>query len=46
MKALLIGEFRVLSALEKKLERFYTNNITEHLRALEQKEAYSPKRSE
>ena len=33
------------SALVKKLERSYTNNLTAHLRALEQKEANSPKRS-
>jgi hypothetical protein len=31
--------------LVKKLERSYTNNLTAHLRALQQKEANSPKRS-
>jgi hypothetical protein len=45
MKAVLRGKFIALSALIKKLERSYTNNLTAHLRALEQKEASSPKRS-
>ena len=45
MKALLRGKFIALSALLKKMERSYTNNLTAHLRALEQKEANSPKRS-
>ena len=45
MKAVLRGKFIALSALVKKLERSYTNNLTAHLRALEQKEANSPKRS-
>ena len=45
MKAVLRGKFIELSALVKKLERSYTNNLTAHLRALEQKEANSPKRS-
>jgi len=39
------GKFIALSALVKKLERSYTSNLTAHLRALEQKEANSPKRS-
>ena len=43
MKAVLRGKF--ISALVKKLERSYTNNLTAHLRALEQKEANPPKRS-
>jgi hypothetical protein len=43
MKAVLRGKFIALSALEKKLERSYTNNLTAHPRALEQKEANSPK---
>jgi hypothetical protein len=34
-----------LSASKKKLERTYTNRLTAHLEALEQKEANSPKRS-
>jgi hypothetical protein len=45
MKAVLIGKFTALSALVKKLERSYTSNLTAHLKALEQKEANSPKRS-
>jgi hypothetical protein len=45
MKAVLRGKFIVLSALVKKLETSYTNNLTAHLRALKQKEANSPKRS-
>ena len=38
-------KFIALSALLKKLERSYTNNLTAHLKALEQKEANSSKRS-
>ena len=45
MKAVLRGKFIALSALVKKLERSYTKNLTAHLRALEQKEANSSKRS-
>lgn len=45
MKVVLRGNFIVLSTLEKKLERFYTNNLTAPLKALERKEANSPKRS-
>jgi hypothetical protein len=45
MKAVLRGKFITLSALVKKLERSYTNNLTAHLRALEQKEENSPKKS-
>jgi hypothetical protein len=45
MKAVLRGEFIALSALVKKLERSYSNNLTAHLRALEQKEANPPKSS-
>jgi hypothetical protein len=37
------NESSALNALVKKLERFYTKNLTTHLRALEQKEANSPK---
>ena len=40
MKAVLRGKFIALSTLLKKLERSYT-----YLRALEQKEANTPKRS-
>jgi hypothetical protein len=41
MKAVLRGKFIALSSLVKNLERSYTNNLTAHLRALEQKEANS-----
>jgi hypothetical protein len=34
-----------LSTPEKKLERAYTSSLTAHLKALEQKETNSPKRS-
>jgi hypothetical protein len=46
MKAVLRGKFISLCTLVKKLERPYTNNVTIHLRTLEQKEANSAKRSE
>jgi hypothetical protein len=39
------GKFIALCIPVKKLERSYTNCLTAHLRALEQKEVYSPKRS-
>jgi hypothetical protein len=45
MKALLRGKLIALSVLKKKLERVHTNSLTTHLKALEQKEANSPKRS-
>ena len=45
MKAVMRGKFIALYALVKKWERSYTNNLTAHPRALEQKEANSPKRS-
>jgi hypothetical protein len=44
MKAVLRGKLIALSASKKKLERAYTSNLTAHLKALEQKEANSPKR--
>ena len=44
-KAVLRGKLIALSASKKKLERAYTSSLTEHLKALEQKEANSPKRS-
>jgi hypothetical protein len=34
-----------LSASKKKLENTYTSSLTAHLKALEQKEANTPKRS-
>ena len=45
MKAVLRGKFIALSALVKKLELSYTNYLTAHLKALEQKKANSLKRS-
>jgi ribosomal protein L34E len=45
MKAFLRGKLIALSASKKKLERAYTSSLTAHLKALEQKEANSPKRS-
>jgi RNase P protein component len=45
MKAFLRGKLIALSASKKKLERAYTRSLTEQLKALEQKEANSPKRS-
>jgi hypothetical protein len=45
MKAVLRGNLMVLNAAKKKLERAYTRSLTAHLRAPEQNEANSPKRS-
>jgi superfamily II RNA helicase len=45
MKAVLKGKFIALSASKKKLKRAYTSSLTAHLKALEQKEANTPKRS-
>ena len=45
MKAVLRGKLTALSASKKKMERAYTSSLTTHLKALEQKEANSPKRS-
>jgi hypothetical protein len=45
MKAILRGKLIDLSASKKKLERAYTSSLTAHLKALEQKEANTPKRS-
>jgi hypothetical protein len=45
MKAVLRGKFIALNASKKNLERAYTRSLTSHLKALEQKEANSPKRS-
>jgi hypothetical protein len=46
MKAFLRRKLIALSASKKKLERAYTISLTAHLKALEQKEANSPKRVE
>ena len=45
MKAFLRGKLIALSASKKKLERTLTNSLIIHLKALEQREANSPKRS-
>jgi hypothetical protein len=45
MKAFLREKLIALSASKKKLERTHISSLTEHLKALEQKEANSPKRS-
>jgi hypothetical protein len=45
MKTVLRGKVIALSASKKKLEREYTSSLTAHLKALEQKELNSPKRS-
>jgi hypothetical protein len=44
MKAVLRGTLISLSEKKKKIERSYTSSLTKNLRALEQKEANSPKR--
>jgi hypothetical protein len=43
MKVLLGGKLKALGASKKKLERGYTNSLTVHVKALEQKEPNSPK---
>jgi hypothetical protein len=45
MKAIVIGRLLALSASKKKLERAYTSSLTSYLKALEQKDANTPKRS-
>ena len=45
MKAFLRGKLIALSASKKKLERAHINSLTTQLKALEQKEANSPKKS-
>ena len=45
MKAFLRRKLIALSASKKKLERAHTSSLTTHLKALEKKEANSPKRS-
>ena len=39
------GKLIALCASQKKVERAYTSSLTAHLKALEQKEANTPKRS-
>jgi hypothetical protein len=45
MKAVLKRKLIALSAVKNKLERGHTSSLTAHLKALEQKEANSTKRS-
>jgi hypothetical protein len=45
MKAVLRGKLIGVSTAEKKLERAYSISLIAHIKALEQKEANSPKRS-
>jgi predicted FMN-binding regulatory protein PaiB len=45
VKAVVGGKLIALSASKKKLKRAYTSSLTAHLKALEQKEANTPKRS-
>ena len=45
MKAVVRGKLIALSASKKKLKKTYTSSLTAHLKALEQKEANTPKRS-
>jgi hypothetical protein len=45
MQAVLRGKLIVLSTSKKNLERAYMSSLTAHLKALEQKETSSPKRS-
>jgi hypothetical protein len=45
MKAVLRGKLTASSSSKMKLQRAYTSSLTAHLKALEQKEANTPKRS-
>ena len=45
MKAFLRRKLIALSVFKRKLERAHTSSLTTHLKALEQKEANSPKKS-
>ncbi|KAL6088423.1 hypothetical protein STEG23_022848 [Scotinomys teguina] len=45
MKAVLRGKFIALNAHMKKLEKSHINNLTAHLKALEQEQAKSPRRN-
>ena len=44
MKAVLRGKLIALGASKKKSEKAYTSSLIAHLKALEQKEANTPKR--
>jgi hypothetical protein len=41
---MLRGKFIAISVFIRKLQRFYISNLTAHLKALEQKEANTPKK--
>ena len=43
MKAVLKGKFIALSAFIKNLERAHTSDLTAHMKALEEKEAWKQK---
>jgi hypothetical protein len=45
MEAVLRGKLIVLCVYKKRLQRAYPSSLTAHLKALEQKEANTPKRS-
>ena len=45
MKAVLSGKFLALSAYVNKVEKAHNSDLTTHLKALEQIEADSPRRS-
>jgi hypothetical protein len=45
MKAFLRGKLKALSESKKELEKAHTSSLPTHLKALEQKQANSPKRS-
>ena len=45
MKAVLRGKLIALSASKKKMEGAYANSLMTHLKALEQREAISPRSS-
>jgi len=45
MKAMLRGKLIALSAFIKSLGRIYTSSLIGHMKALEQKEANTPKKS-
>jgi hypothetical protein len=45
MEAVVRGKLITLCASKKKLERAYTSSLTAHLKALEEKETNTPKRS-